>query len=150
MTEPVSRREQLARRLPAAFQTCPFEVLIALLTIIVGVSVIFGSTSPGSLLSYLPGLGLKVWGVGLLAGGLTIAAGLPRKTYPIILSAGLGLVGPCLGAYSLAVIAYAGWATGGVSGIFFGAVALLCGFRSFYLGAEADATHRVRTNGGVT
>lgn len=144
-----SRREKLARRLPAALQTCPFECFLTLLSLLVGLSVVLGAVEPGSLLSYLPHGGLVAWGVGLLVGGITLASGLPRRTNPAILAAGLSLVGTLLGAYSVAVIGYAGWPTGGVSGGVFGVVALLCGFRTFYLRAQVATVVRVHENGAI-
>lgn len=143
------RLEKIARRLPVALQTCPFECLLMLLCILVGLPVVLGAIEPGSLLSYLPKDGLVVWGAGLLVGGITLAAGLPRHTRPLVLAAGLSLTGTLLGAYSVAVIAYSGWTTGGVSGSFFAAVALLCGFRAFYLRAESAALERIHESGAL-
>lgn len=149
MTYAESRLEKLARRLPVALQTCPFECLLMLLSVLVGIPVVLGAIEPGSLLSYLPHGGLTAWGAGLLLGGVTLATGLPRHTRPPILAAGLSLIGTLLGAYSVAVIAYSGWANGGVSGCFFGAVALLCGFRAFYLRAESAALERIHESGAL-
>lgn len=149
MNHTESRREKIARRLPVALQTCPFECFMAMLSTLLGIVIVVGAIEPSSLLNALPHGGLVVWGIGLLAGGVTLISGLPRRTNPPILAAGLSLTGTLLGAYAVAVIGYAGWQVGGLSGIFFAVVALLCGFRAFYLRAQTAATERVQETGHV-
>lgn len=124
---------------------------MSVFAILSGIACMLGAVEPGSLLAVLASLGsagawgVAVWGGALFLGGVTVAAGLWRQTYPVRMAIGLRLIAILFVAYAVAVIGVAGFRTGGVSAAFMAFIAGLCFFRAFFLRATAETAQRLRT-----
>lgn len=126
----------------------PFECFASILGLLLGITLILGSIRPESLFTLLPPLALLAYAVGSLAGAGTIFAGLvTRHKNPVLMAVGLRLIALLIGLYGVGVIAYSGWAQGGMAAIFFIGIALLAAFRSIYLRTNAEVSLREHRGG---
>lgn len=107
-------RERAAHLTPKVLTNFPFEVLVSVIAILMGLPFLLGTTAPASLVGLVGIVIFNVWAAMLVVGGLTVAVGLrigDRPT-PLVVAAGLQLLGACFGVYALAVVAVlglAGW-----------------------------------------
>ena len=107
-------RERISRWLPRVFLEFPFEVLVASVTLLMGLPFLLGTAAPASLLALVGSVAFHLWAAALVIGGGTVFAGLflPAYPNPQILAAGLQLAGGAFGVYAigaLAVLGLAGW-----------------------------------------
>lgn len=103
-------RERAAHLTPRVLTHYPFEVLAALIAILMGLPTILGATPPASLLLLVGAVPFYAWSSALVLGGLTVAAGLHigNRPNPVVTATGLQLTAGCFGIYALAVVAVLG------------------------------------------
>lgn len=132
-------RQRVVRRLPVALMEYPFETFMALLGLLVGAALLFGTIRPGSLFEALPFPAIMTYAVATAAGAGTVLAGLiPARKHPIPMAIGLRLLAALFLAYGGAILYFAGVSVGGMSGFAFVGLSALAGFRSMYLRAQAE------------
>ncbi len=113
-TKRVQFRERLARIIPRVLTEYPYEILVGLIALLLGLPFLLGATAPASLLALVGTVAFHAWAAALVIGGFTVLVGLHLPAYPnpLILAAGLQLAGGALGVYAiaaLAVLGVAGW-----------------------------------------
>ena len=124
-------RERLARFIPDVVTNYPFEIFASFVGLVIGLTLLAGLVSPGSLTALLPLFVYWAYAVALVLGSLTVAWGL-RKRHPLVLASGLQLLGGSYAVYALAVVAVAGWSTAFAAFAAFLGIALVCLVRSLH------------------
>lgn len=107
-------REKAALLTPKVLTNYPFEVLVVVIALCMGLPFLMGAAAPASLVSLVGNLAFLAWSFALTLGGITVAVGLRvgDRPNPLVVATGLQLLGGCFGVYALAVIAamgLAGW-----------------------------------------
>ena len=134
---------RLALRLPLTIMEFPYEVAIAVFSVVAGISsLILYQSIPPALLVLTPLWVAILWALGFIFGGTTILFGLWQGDVSAI-STGLRLVAICLATYFLAIVVIG---VGVGTPVFMAPAspvallvltnAILCAYRSFYLSAK--------------
>lgn len=139
-------REWAALHTPKVLTNYPFEVLVGVVAVLMGLPFLLGAAAPASLLALVGTVAFHVWAGMLAIGGLTVAVGLRvgDRPSPAVVASGLQLVGGCFGVYSLAVVAvlgFAGW-TGLVA---YGLLCLLALIRATHFRRILDIQEGAKT-----
>lgn len=100
--------------IPGSVTNYPFEVMVGVIALLMGLPFLLGTTAPASLVALVGVVAFRAWAAALTLGGLTVLAGLrlPSRPNPLILAAGLQLAGGSFFVYALAVLIVlgsAGW-----------------------------------------
>lgn len=103
-------RAWASRRTPRILTQFPFEVLVAVIAICMGLPFLIGTAAPASLLAIVGTVFFHFWAAALVIGGGTIAIAMRigERPNPLVLAAGLQLAGGCFAVYCLAIVAVLG------------------------------------------
>ncbi|MDT8915771.1 hypothetical protein [Amycolatopsis sp. PS_44_ISF1] len=98
-------REMAAHLTPKVITNFPFEVIVCLVAVLMGLPFLLGAGAPPSLLTLVGKAAFMVWSAALTVGGTTIAVGLrsPSRPYPLVVASGLQLTAGCFAVYAIAV-----------------------------------------------
>lgn len=108
-------RERVSRIVPRSVMEYPFEVMVGIIAVLMGLPFLIGTAAPASLIALVGTVAFYAWAAALTIGGVTVLAGLrlPARPNPLITAAGLQLAGGAFGVYSIAIVVVlgtSGWA----------------------------------------
>lgn len=109
-------RRKIGKFVPQSLIFYPFEIMVSIVALIMGVPFLVGLMAPATLIGLVGGFAFHLWAAALSIGGATILAGmaLAPRPHPLVAAAGLSLTAGCFAVYSLAVIVALG--SGGWTG----------------------------------
>lgn len=131
-------------RFPTTLAEYPFESILSVWGSFSTVAVLFGPDTGSTSLRELPGILQIVWGLMMGLAALTIIIGLRRHMYDVV-SAGLYLLAIILIAYASAVIGFAGWSKGGLTGGLVFSIGAICYVRGWWLKTRDRIAHQEAT-----
>lgn len=132
-------REQAAQLTPRVLTCYPFEVLAAVIALLMGLPFLLGTVAPATLVGLVGSIAFNVWAAALTLGGATVAVGLRigDRPSPLVVASGLQLLGGCFGVYAIAVGAALGGA--GLTGLTaFGVLCVLSWVRATHFRRVVD------------
>lgn len=142
-----SRRERIALRLPATVMEYPFEVFVGVYGVLAAAAILVGGGVPKSMAALVPVALIVAWGASLGLGGATVLVGLRLRRNHFVIAMGLRLVAGALATFVLAASWFTRDPTIIPSALLVTFVAVLAGFRSFYLRTNALLAHTITEKG---
>lgn len=138
-----TRRERLIMRLPKSFMEYPFEVFVGVYGVLAAAAVLVGGGVPKSMAAFLPHFLVVAWGITLALGGITTLVGLRVHSH-FVIAMGLRLISGALALF----VGIAAWVVQDAaiipSALLVLFIAVLSGFRSFYLKTTTLVSRRLR------